>query len=90
MHDNAPCHTAKKVFQWFNDQEVEVLLWPAHSPDLNPIEHLWEHIQRQLEKLPSTTSKSLWENISLEVNPTRGRQKVSFFHATKNKGCEES
>ena len=42
MQDGAPCHTAKKVQQWFDDHPwVTLLDWAPQSPDMNPIENLW-------------------------------------------------
>ncbi|MCJ8743381.1 hypothetical protein PDJAM_G00093370 [Pangasius djambal] len=49
QQDNAPCLTAKIVQEWFeeHDKEFKVLTWPPNSPDLNPIEHLWDVMDKQ-------------------------------------------
>ncbi len=46
--DLAPTHTAKGTKNWFNDNDVTVLDWPANSPDLNPIENLWSIVKRKM------------------------------------------
>jgi hypothetical protein len=40
QQDNDSKHTCKKAQAWFQDHDFKVLLWPAQSADLNPIEHL--------------------------------------------------
>lgn len=70
QHDNDPKHTAKKTREWLEENGIEVLDWPAQSPDLNPIEHLWEHLKRKLnsyETFPTSIS-DLWERVQQEWN----------------------
>ncbi|OXA40237.1 Transposable element Tc1 transposase [Folsomia candida] len=50
------------------------LEWPPQSPDLNPIEHLWDHIEREIRKqsfsgIPGLKSRirEVWETISEDV-----------------------
>ena len=50
QQDNAPCYTANIVQEWFeaHNKKFKVLPCPPNSPDVYPIEHLWDVLEKQL------------------------------------------
>ncbi|GFV69990.1 transposable element Tc1 transposase [Trichonephila clavipes] len=42
QQDNARPHVAKTVKSYLDSQQVQLLSWPAYSPDMSPIEHVWD------------------------------------------------
>ena len=60
QHDNAPVHKARSIQKWFVEIGVEELDWSAQSPDLNPIEHRRDELERQLRARPLSPNISAW------------------------------
>ncbi len=69
MHDNARPHTTR-VVQAYLEQEGDVMEWPARSPDLNPIEHLWVILHRRVSgcQNPPATVQALTAALREEWN----------------------
>jgi hypothetical protein len=51
MQDNAPIHKEEATMAWFLQHGIELLDWPPHSPDLNPIEHVWKALKQMITKM---------------------------------------
>ena len=70
QHDNDPKHTAQSVKDYLLGKEIEVLPWPAQSPDLNPIEHIWKYVKTKIGSRPErpTSLYRLWEMFEDEWN----------------------
>ncbi|GFR90432.1 transposable element Tcb1 transposase [Elysia marginata] len=49
FNKNARAHTARYTQQFLKQSNVQVLPWPALSPNPNSIEHLWDYLQRRLD-----------------------------------------
>jgi transposase len=65
----AAIHTAHIVRDYFESQNIEILEWPPHSPDINIIEHIWHYLKDEIYKLPAANSKNnLWSNVELVMD----------------------
>lgn len=68
QHDNDPKHTSKLAIKCLADHNMKVLQWPPQSPDLNPIEHLWDHLKRRLNSYEESPKgiNELWVRVEKE------------------------
>ena len=46
MDDNSRPHRAHVVNDFLQDNDIARLEWPAYSPDMNPIKHVWDRLKR--------------------------------------------
>jgi hypothetical protein len=66
--DNDPKHTSRRAREWFKEHNINVLDWPAQSPDVNVIEHLWGMLKKKLQAYenPPKGVWELWERVAVE------------------------
>ena len=94
QHDNAPMHKGKPIQKCFVEISMEELDWTAQSPDLNPIEYLWEELEHRLRARPNRPTSvpdltnapvAEWKQIPCSNVPTSGGKP-----SQKSGGCYSS
>ncbi|KAF7762702.1 hypothetical protein Agabi119p4_9303 [Agaricus bisporus var. burnettii] len=70
QQDNDSKHKSKKAQNWFKENNIDLLLWPAQSPDFNLIEHLWDDLKIKLEEYEEAPRGigELWTRVDKEWN----------------------
>ena len=65
QQDNARPHVARIVQGFFVNRQIELLPWPARSPDLSPIENMWSMVAQRLTQItsPAATPDQLWQRV---------------------------
>ncbi|GFV90696.1 transposable element Tcb2 transposase [Trichonephila clavipes] len=76
MDDNATCHQPLAVQDCLDSEGIQRRVWPKRSPDLNPIENVWDALGRQVagRNYPPTNKNSLiralteeWDKLSQQL-----------------------
>uniref|UniRef100_A0A8C7PIK9 Transposase Tc1-like domain-containing protein n=1 Tax=Oncorhynchus mykiss TaxID=8022 RepID=A0A8C7PIK9_ONCMY len=76
MQDNARPHVAGVCQQFLQEEGIDAMDWPARSPDLNLIEHIWDIMSRSIHQrhvAPQTVQEladalvQVWEEIPQET-----------------------
>ncbi|GFX13827.1 transposable element Tc3 transposase [Trichonephila clavipes] len=76
IDDNAPCHRAVLIDDFLETENIQWMAWPVNSPDLNPIEHVWDMLGRQIAAIshpPSSVTElkralqEAWNRLSPQL-----------------------
>lgn len=79
QQDNAPCHVSKYSVSLLSDCVPTLLDWPAKSPDLSPIEQVWNYLKWKMVGLTFKDPDSLFERLSQEWNAIPPVMIKSFY-----------
>ena len=66
QHDNARPHVTRLCTQFLEAENDPVLPWPAYSPDMSPIEHVWNALEQCVCQRASANIQQLCTDIEEE------------------------
>lgn len=69
QQDNAPAHSAASTKRFFEEEKIQLLPFPASSPDLNIAENVWKYLDDCLQRRPLITNQTtLWQEVQRAWN----------------------
>jgi hypothetical protein len=81
LQDNDPKHKSRLVKDWIHNQGIHCLDFPPYSPDLNPIENLWNDLARRVETRQAETVEQLQDVVAEEWAATSTDLLVKLAHS---------
>ena len=63
QHNNVPRHRAKTVCDKIEEMGLQILPWPAHSPDLNPIKNARKVLKTRISYQKYANEDELWQAV---------------------------
>jgi transposase len=96
MLDGAASHNSANCSPFYEGWEVDRIKWPGNSPDLNPIEHIWDLMKKRIkqkyglirtvERLKAVWQEE-WDLLSLDdINKVIEGQPKAVMRCYKHKG----
>ena len=89
MDDNARVHRARITNRYLEQAAIVRLDWPARSPDLNPIEHAWDILQKAISshQVQPATVRELRE-VLIEEWAQLSQHKLSRLISSMRRRCQ--
>jgi transposase len=94
MQDNDPKHSSNLIKNYLQNKvshndRIQLMKWPPQSPDLNPLELLWEECDREVKKRKPSNLTEL-ENVVREVWTTMPAEKINKLIGRLPALCKET
>ena len=85
QQDNARARTAKHTKEFFAKNNINVMEWPALSPDLSWIESIWAYVAMRLHQRSDLTAENFFMAVNEEWNNIPNDVYRAHYYAIKRK-----
>ncbi|GFX19703.1 transposable element Tcb1 transposase [Trichonephila clavipes] len=87
QQDIARPHVARIVQRFFVNHQIELLPWPARSPDLSPIENMWSMVAQRLSQItyPAAAPGQLWQRVETDWSSVPQEHIQSLFESMRKR-----